>query len=104
MNRAEACEHVAKLITGDRSATHGEAVLQLTNVQQIKNAVGHRDSDKLTLAEIEAIDMICVKLSRLACGTPIDDHWLDIIGYAAIGVEARAMLNTTTGLNHRSAR
>ena len=91
MTRDEACAHVAKLITGDRNETHGSAVLQLTNVQQIKAAVGHRDNPKLPLAVIEAMDMICVKLSRAANGTPIEDHFLDIIGYAAIAVEALSL-------------
>lgn len=88
MRRDDACHFVAGLITGERNETHGEAVDQLQHAQQLKTTVGHRHSLKLTLAEMEAIDMICVKLSRLALGKPNEDHWLDIIGYAAIGVEA----------------
>lgn len=90
MDRGEALLEVAKLIKGDRNETHGEAVDQLTHSKMIKDCVGHHNSQHLMLAEIEAIDMICVKLSRLAKGKPILDHFLDIIGYAAIAVEARS--------------
>lgn len=90
MERGEALRHVADLITKDRQATHGEAVDQLTHATLLKEAVGHRVNPALTKAEIEAIDMICVKLSRLSMGSPILDHYLDIMGYAAIAVEARS--------------
>lgn len=100
MNRGEALLAAAKLVTEERNVEYGEPVLQLTHVQQIKNAVGHKDSSKLTLAEIECIDSICVKLSRLTSGgDPKEDTWLDIIGYASIGVEARggALAKTRPG-------
>lgn len=87
MDRAAACHHVANLITGDRAKTHGSAVDQLAHSQILKEQVGHRNNRALSPTALEAIDMICVKLSRLANGTPIEDHWLDIIGYAAIAVE-----------------
>lgn len=89
-DRGEFLRQVADLITKDRADTHGEAVDQLTHATMLKETVGHRTSPYLTKAEIEAIDMICVKLSRLAKGKPILDHYLDIAGYAGIAAEARS--------------
>lgn len=94
MRKDEALHHVAKLITEDRNSTHGEAVDQLSHAAMLKTAIGHHQSPYLTHAEVEAIDMIAVKLSRLAKGKPILDHYLDIMGYAAIAVEARSLADT----------
>lgn len=96
MKRADALLAAAKLVTEERNATYGEPVPQLAHAQEIKEAVGHRESEHLSHAEIEAIDAICVKLSRLAFGTPTEDSWLDIIGYAAIGAEARDSAYSTS--------
>jgi len=90
MDKREALATVSKMITTDRNDSHGEAIDQLSHAQLLKQQVGHHSSPYLTLAEVEALDMICVKLSRLAKGRPILDHFLDIIGYAAIAVEARS--------------
>jgi len=89
--RAEICLEVAALLTGSRQGTHGDAVTQLDHAQLIKECVGHRNSSKLSRTELEAIDMICVKLSRLVKGSPNMDHYRDIIGYAAIAAEARKL-------------
>lgn len=88
MNRKEACDKVADIITKDRARTHGEAVTQLANVQQIKRAVGHHANQRLNDTILEAIDSICIKLSRIANGLPVEDHFLDIMGYAAIAIES----------------
>jgi hypothetical protein len=95
MKRDQALDHVKKLTMDDRNKTHGDAVKQFEHAQRIKAAVGHHDSPHLTPAEIEAIEMICLKLSRWTTAqrgqTSAEkwaDHALDIIGYAAIAVEA----------------
>lgn len=89
MDRSAVLLEAGKLITQERNIAYGEPADQLAHAQQIKKTVGHHDSDKLTLAEVEAIDMICTKLSRLACGNPSLDSYMDIIGYAAIAAEVR---------------
>lgn len=89
MDRAEALSYVSKLITGSRNETHGEPVSQLAHAASLKQAVAHRMNPNLNHTEIEAIDHICTKLSRIATGGVHEDHWLDIIGYAAIALESR---------------
>lgn len=100
MNRAEALDDVKQKITKDRNATHGEPVPQLARASAIKNAIGHRQNPHLNATEIEAIDNIATKLSRMAMGDPShSDHMLDIIGYAAIAIESRHKVKETFAIN-----
>lgn len=90
VDKIGALDRVKDILT-ERAKTHGDdALLQLMLAQQIKRAVRHRDSATLTLSEMEAIDAICVKLARLVAGKPMVGHWEDLIGYGAIGYEARS--------------
>lgn len=92
MNIGEALAHVEKVIA-DRAERHGEdPVAQLLHSQQIKRAINHRTSETLTLTEIEAIDNIAQRLSRLVDGNPSISAWEDLIGYAAIAMVARSMV------------
>lgn len=89
MNRLDICNAVGRLITEDRNRTHGQPSHQFSVAQMLKRSValGARSKD-LQPTEQEAVDMICTKLARLACGSSDPDHWRDIIGYAAIAWEA----------------
>lgn len=96
MNIAEALTHVEKVIA-ERAERHGEnPVEQLLHAQNIKRAIGHRTSTDLTLTEIEAIDNIAQRLSRLVDGTPSISAWEDLIGYAVIALVARSMVTSDT--------
>ena len=95
MKRDQALDQVKQLTMGDRNQTHGDPVQQFEKAQRIKDAVGHQTNPELTPAEVECIEMICTKLSRWTSGkrsqttaAKYADHPLDIIGYAAIAVEA----------------
>lgn len=102
MKAAEVLDYVRGIISA-RSKTHGlDSVAQLAHAQNLKRAIGHRGNDLLTMTEKESIDMIAVKLSRLANGEPIEDHWDDIIGYAAIAREARGMIPPTPAAEESS--
>lgn len=82
-------EDVQKILL-DRAITHGESSVQLELLNKLKALVRNSNEwDALTPVEQEAIDNILLKISRMCTGIPIMDHWLDIIGYAAIGGEAR---------------
>lgn len=89
-----ALAHVEKVIA-ERAERHGEdPVAQLLHAQQIKRAIGHRTSETLTLTEIEAIDNIAQRLSRLTDGTPSISAWEDLVGYAIIAMVARSMVQS----------
>lgn len=90
MNRQQICEHVGKLITGEREATHGDPFVQFDTAIMLKGIVANRLHNLgITAVERQAIDMILTKISRIITGSAISDHWYDIVGYAAIAAEAR---------------
>lgn len=102
MKAADVLDHVRGIISL-RGVTHGlDSVAHLAHAQNLKRAIGHRTNADLTMTEMEAIDMIAVKLSRLANGQPIEDHWDDIIGYAAIAREARGMVTAALPIGEES--
>lgn len=92
LNRRQLGEHVASLISNERNKTHGDPHLQFLCAQTLKNVVRMYkvEAERQTLrgtTEIESLEMICTKISRLVCGSNIQDAWLDIAGYALIAAE-----------------
>lgn len=66
----------------ERGKTHGDWATQSTLSQALK---GELDVAKLEPFMTEALDMICVKISRICAGNPsCIDHWEDISGYATL--------------------
>lgn len=88
MDRKAACLRVAEIITAERNSTHGEPVAQLAHITAVQRALGHREAPHLNDTCKAAIDAIVMKLSRLVKGQAFEDHFLDILGYAAIAVES----------------
>lgn len=82
-----------KTLLTDRGAVHGDwkfnATVQHTLKEQVRAFLEDRNNEGLPALEpwrIEAIDLICVKLSRIIAGDPSHaDHWDDIAGYARLG-------------------
>lgn len=75
-------------ILAEREKTHGsfEANARISSVLKdcLRTAAMHND---VTLREVhwEALDMICLKLSRILSGKKNEpDHWDDIAGYATL--------------------
>lgn len=79
-------DHVAQLIA-DREDTHGPWGEQAAIAQALKDALrsGSRWAD-MTPAQREALEMDCVKKSRIVAGDPAClDHWRDSQGYMRLG-------------------
>jgi hypothetical protein len=71
-------------ILEERAKTHGVFVDHAAITQQIKTVL-RRHSDKLSVAQKEALDMIAHKIGRILAGDPNHkDHWDDIAGYATL--------------------
>lgn len=67
-----------------RAATHGE-FREFSVICQSLKAIIKDSMDTEDPMILEAIDMICHKLARIACGDPTHkDHWHDIAGYAKL--------------------
>lgn len=71
-------------VTSDRNSTHGSFDENARISQELKNVIRSCDGE-LTDAQREALDMICLKLSRILSGhANFKDHWTDISGYAQL--------------------
>lgn len=81
-------------LLSERGRTHGNWEVQAQLAQSLKSAIDHAQLPVRTLSkgQREAIDMICVKLSRIVVGNPNEiDHWVDIAGYARLGEKSQGL-------------
>lgn len=88
----------------ERQKTHGDFRSNAAISQRLKKIVRENTtivtSTDLCDVHREALDMICLKLSRILSGqAAFKDHWDDIAGYAALAAEATnpAYAKTTHG-------
>lgn len=76
-------------ILQEREKTHGDFRKMAVVAHCLKTVVYTNAGANMTLAQREALDMICTKLARILCGNPLEkDHWVDIAGYANLGAES----------------
>jgi len=77
-----------KAILEDRGRTHGNFQDNAYVSQRLKATVREfraQQDPPLPADMAEAVDMICLKLSRIVTGDPnTRDHWDDIAGYAQL--------------------
>ena len=72
-------------LIAERGKAHGDWHKQASIAQQLK-AVLYPARNALTPHQVEALEMIAVKMSRILAGDPNHaDHWDDIAGYARLG-------------------
>jgi len=65
--------------------THGDFQANAYCSQQLKAAIRECVAGPLDSDMQEALDMICLKMSRILTGDPrVKDHWSDIAGYAEL--------------------
>lgn len=77
-----------KQLTDERGTTHGSFETNARISQELKATI-HCENSPMTNTHREAIDMICLKLSRIASGhANFRDHWDDIAGYAHLAAES----------------
>ena len=72
-------------LTHDRGKTHGDWLEQSALSQRFK-ALVYEHGKGLHPYQLEALDMISVKIARILSGDAGEiDHWDDIQGYAHLG-------------------
>ena len=77
----------AQDLTSERGTTHGNFEDNARISQELKTVI-HYENANMTAVQREAIDMICMKLSRIASGhAHFKDHWDDISGYAHLAAK-----------------
>lgn len=72
----------------EREKTHGDFRITAQVAQQLKASFKTIHYQGLSAPHKEALDMIATKLARILSGNPNEkDHWLDLAGYAKLGME-----------------
>ena len=85
--RDKAQESSASALTTVRGKTHGDWHQQAECARELR-AVIEKYGAHLPAFKRESLDMIATKMSRICCGNSFElDHWLDIQGYAHLGME-----------------
>lgn len=77
-------------ILADRQKTHGDFGEVAEIAQRIKAIIRPEyESNRLTLDQREALDMIATKIARILAGDANEpDHWVDIVGYATLALRS----------------
>ena len=91
MNRKEALDEAARCVLSDRNKEYGNPEDNFKTTAQIWNAhlQGRgllADGKSLEPLDVAAL-MVGLKLARLVTSPGKTDTWVDMIGYAACGVE-----------------
>lgn len=88
-NRIIQGDNIKSSLLQERGKTHGDSVKQFNIAQNLKRVIRNSPSSyELTSHETEALEMMCVKISRILCGDPhFADHWFDAAGYATLVAE-----------------
>lgn len=78
-----------KELLQERQKTHGDFRLNAHVSQRLKQVIYGKGVRPDNDVFCEALDMICLKISRIASGqADYKDHWDDIAGYAKLASEA----------------
>lgn len=85
--REGALREAIKLICGDRNETYGGPVQNFTRGAAMMRAyMGDRSMYSFTATDYAAFNVI-IKLARVANSPEHRDSWVDMAGYAALGLE-----------------
>jgi hypothetical protein len=90
----------------ERGRTHGDFADVAAVDQALKRALrGGRNWAKLSVSYQCALEMIVHKAARVLSGDPDEpDHWLDIQGYAGLGLRAAQGSRVRDGIGDAAAR
>lgn len=73
-------------LLAEREATHGDFRAVAQTAQILKDVLRTAPSfDRMEHVQREAVEAICGKLARIACGNAFSaEHWEDVAGYARL--------------------
>lgn len=75
------------MTNGDRDDEYGPPHLTMGCAGELKRVFRKFLAREITAAEQEALDMVLTKISRLSCGKPKRDTYVDAAAYMAIAGE-----------------
>lgn len=98
MKASEYLTTAAQIVAGARNTTHGDKERSFSGIAAMWNAyLANRPRKTATLdGEDVAHMMVLMKMMRGQFGTPVDDHFIDMAGYAAIAGEIAMGIGATT--------
>lgn len=85
-------EQVNELLA-EREKTHGSYADTADLAVHLRDSIKYHNglvakNNALRNAQQHAVDMICTKLARIACGDALlAEHWRDIAGYATLAAD-----------------
>jgi hypothetical protein len=79
----------ASYVAGDRNTTHGDKKKNFDHTAALWSAYLAPILKRPLTADEVTLCMVLLKVSRTMNGTKIDDHYVDMCGYAAISGEVR---------------
>lgn len=93
-------------ILSTRETTHGSYVEQSTASQTLKRLCEQaRNWEQMPCYMRESIHLIQQKIARIVCGDPWErDHWVDIMGYAALVLRELDKVQTEGGSDDRAGQ
>ena len=78
---------IEELLTS-RNYTHGDFTNNARVSRALKFIITNHAGHEVSPTQREALDMICLKISRIITGDPnFKDHWDDIAGYATLAAK-----------------
>lgn len=77
----------AKLTSGERDVAYGPPQINLELAGKLKELLRQYGTRDVSPAELEALDMVCTKLSRVVTGQYKHDNYVDGATYFAIAGE-----------------
>ena len=81
--RKQTLERALEVVMKDRNTDYGDPE---DNFQTIARLWGAYLGREFTTVEVSVL-MILMKISRIKTSPKVQDHWVDIAGYAACGAE-----------------
>lgn len=90
-DRVLVLEEAASLTSGERDLQYGPPIVNLTASGDLKRTMREHLVRDLSVAELEALDMVLTKIGRIITGPePKRDNYVDAAAYMAIAWEAAA--------------
>lgn len=71
----------------ERKKTHGNFEDNARVSQELKRILYRNQLEEFTDVQAEALDMICLKLSRICSNPNYADNWDDLAGYSTLAAK-----------------
>lgn len=86
--RTDVLDKAERAINGDRNNHYGPPTQDFARSAGVLNSLGYRaPGGREILPHDIAVMALAIKLSRIVWSPEVEDHWVDVAGYAACAYE-----------------